>query len=146
MSYYHSLLALREELDVADCMRFIFESGPDPEKPFSIDEQIVGDLYRVSDVMFMPSHREGFGMPVIEAGLVGIPIVSRSIPAAKELAKHEAAIFKSYTTPSRVAYRMLQTLNRSQTANLRRRVRREYTWQAIINNDILPLLQTRIEN
>jgi glycosyltransferase involved in cell wall biosynthesis len=146
MQYYQSLRDLRAELGLEDQMRFIFESSPQPEKPFFIDEQVVGDLYRLSDVMFMPSHREGFGMPVLEAGLTGVPVVSRDVPAAAELAGGEATIFSVDTPAEQVAAQLVHMLERSPTANLRRRVRRQYTWRAIFENDIQPLLQTRVEN
>ena len=146
MNYYQSLRDIRDELGVADEMRFIFEVGPEPDQPYFIDERVVGDLYRISDVMFMPSHREGFGMPVMEAGLVGIPIVCRDVPAAQELADREASIFNAEVDAGQVATRLVQMLERSPTARLRRRVRKQYTWQAIFEDAIQPLLQTSIEN
>ncbi len=141
MDYYQSLKELRQELGVSSEMRFVFESGPDPDQGFMIDEQVVGDLYRMSDVMFMPSHREGFGMPVLEAGLVGIPVASRAVPAAQELAENEALIFSADKEPREVAAALVELLERSATAHLRRRVRQRYTWHAIFEQDIRPLLR-----
>lgn len=140
MSYYQSLRELRDDLGVGSEMRFVFESGPDPDQPNIIDEQVVGDLYRISDVMFMPSHREGFGMPVLEAGLVGIPVVSRDVPAAQELAQGEALIFSEDANAEQVANQLVQMLERSPVSKLRRRVRQHYTWQAIFEDSIQPLL------
>ena len=141
MHYFQSLKDLRHALDLVDELRFIFESGPDPDQPFFIDEQVVGDLFRISDVMFMPSHREGFGMPVLEAGLAGIPVVSRAVPAAQELAEQEALIFSPDDKPAAVAKQITGLLEQSALARLRQRVRRQYTWQAIFEKDIQPLLQ-----
>jgi glycosyltransferase involved in cell wall biosynthesis len=146
MNYYQSLKELRDELGVGGDMRFIFEAGPQPDQPYLIDEQVVGDLFRISDLMFMPSHREGFGMPVLEAGLVGIPIVSRDVPAAQELAKREASIFNAESDAEQVATHIVQILEQSPTAELRRRVRKQYTWSAIFKDSIQPLFQTRLEN
>jgi glycosyltransferase involved in cell wall biosynthesis len=143
MNYYQSLRDLRDELGLDDEMRFIFEAGSDPDQPYYIDEQVVGDLYRISDVMFMPSHREGFGMPVLEAGLVGIPVMSREVPAAQELAEKEASIFSADADAKHVAALLARMVERSPTAQLRRRVRRQYTWQAIFEEAIQPLIQTR---
>jgi glycosyltransferase involved in cell wall biosynthesis len=146
MNYYKSLRDLRDDLGVVEEIRFIFEAGPDPDQPYFIDENVVGDLYRISDVMFIPSHREGFGMPVLEAGLVGIPIVSRDIPAAQELAEEEASIFSADATAEQVANHLVKILEQAPTARLRHRVRKQYTWQAIFDEVIQPLLQTRVEN
>jgi glycosyltransferase involved in cell wall biosynthesis len=140
MEYYRSLQALRAELGVEGEMRFVFESGPDPESPYFIDAQVVGDLYRVSDVMFMPSHREGFGMPVMEASLAGILLVSRKVPAAEELGSEEAILFDEHEAPPAVAARITAALDRSPIARLRQRVRGRYTWERIFENQIEPLL------
>jgi len=141
MHYFQSLKDLRQALDLANELRFIFESGPDPDQPFFIDEPVVGDLFRISDVMFMPSHREGFGMPELEAGLAGIQVVSRAVPAAQELAGQEALIFSPDEKPAAVANQITSLLEQSTIAGLRQRVRRQYTWQAIFEKDIQPLLQ-----
>ncbi|MFL7891060.1 MAG: glycosyltransferase family 4 protein [Anaerolineales bacterium] len=145
MEYYQTLKNLRTKLGVNDQMRFVFESGPDRDQPFMIDEQVVGDLYRISDVMFMPSHREGFGMPVLEAGLVGIPVLSREVPAATELAEKESLIFSEDSDASFVAAELVNMLERSPVARLRQRVRKQYTWQAIFEDRIQPLLQAEKE-
>jgi glycosyltransferase involved in cell wall biosynthesis len=142
INYYQSLQGFRDELGLADEMHFVFEAGPNPDQPYYIDEQVVGDLYRISDVMFMPSHREGFGMPVLEAGLVGIPIVSRNVPATQELTQKEASIFNADANAEQVATLILQMLEQSPTAQLRLRVRRQYTWQAIFEDSIQPLLHS----
>jgi glycosyltransferase involved in cell wall biosynthesis len=141
MAYFRSLQGLRRELDVEAEMRFVFESGPDPEQPLTIDDRVVGDLYRVSDVMFMPSHREGFGMPVLEAGLVGVPVVcSGDVPAAREIGGGDVIRFDTDGEPDRLAERILTWIVNNPTYQLRRRVRQAYTWREIFRSDIRPLL------
>jgi glycosyltransferase involved in cell wall biosynthesis len=146
MNYYQSLRDLRDELEIADEMHFIFEVGPDLDLPYYIDDRVVGDLYRICDVMFMPSHREGFGMPVMEAGLVGIPIVSRDVPAAQELAEEETSIFNADTSAEQIAARIVQIQERSPTALLRSRVRKHYSWEAIFKDGIQPILRSGGQN
>lgn len=140
MAYFRSLQDLRRELGVEEHMRFVFESGPDPDQPYTIDAQVVGDLFRVSDMMFMPSHREGFGMPILEAGLVGLPVVCTNVPAADEIADPDAILFDADEDPSRIAGRILDWAERSSVHRLRRRIRQRYTWRAIFRQDIEPLL------
>lgn len=140
MEYYHSLQELRRELDVEQEMRFVFESGPDPEQPYYIGIEVVGDLFRISDVMFMPSHREGFGMPVLEAGLVGIPVISTSVPAAEEIGAENVVIFDSEAEPEEIAALILEHTRDNPVYRHRRKVRRRYTWQAIFERDIKPLI------
>jgi len=140
MAYFQLLQALRRQLEVEPEMRFVYESGPDPEQPFTIGTRVVGDLIRASDVVFMPSHREGFGMPVLEAGLVGVPVVCTSVPAAEEIGGEDVILIDTDADPTHVAGQILSWAEQSPVHRLRRRVRRDYTWQAIFRRDIEPLL------
>jgi glycosyltransferase involved in cell wall biosynthesis len=143
MAYFESLQALRRQLDVEEEMRFVFESGLDPEQPLIIDTQVVGDLFRVADLMFMPSHREGFAMPVLEAGLAGVPVVCTDVPAAVEIGQEDVMLFDKAEDPADLADRILSWAEGSAVRRLRRRVRQSYTWHAIFERDIEPLLRKR---
>ena len=141
MAYFHALQRRRAELGVEDAMRFVYESGPDPAEGYLIPPMVVGDLYRTADVLFMPSHREGFGMPVLEAGLAGVPVAaSTAVPAAVELAGNSALFFEPDEAPAAVARRLAAWLAANPVARLRRRTRQRYTWEAIFAHDIKPLL------
>jgi glycosyltransferase involved in cell wall biosynthesis len=140
MAYFHSLQDLRQELDIEEEMHFVFESGPDPSQGLIIDVDVVGDLYRVSDLMFMPSHREGFAMPVLEAGLAGVPVVCTEVPAAMEIGGADLMLLSMDDDPVHLAERILDWADHSPVHRLRRRVRQNYTWQAIFRRDIEPLL------
>ena len=139
-AYFLSLQALRSQLGVEEEMRFVFESSLDPDRPFTIDARVMGDLFRVSDVMFMPSHREGFAMPVLEAGLLGLPVVCTGVPAAEEIGGADVALFEAAEDPTHIAERILAWSEQSLVHRLRRRVRQNYTWRAIFHRDIRPLL------
>jgi glycosyltransferase involved in cell wall biosynthesis len=140
MAYFQSLQALRRQLGVEDEMRFAFESGPESGEPYILAAGVVGDLFRVSDLMFMPSHREGFAMPVLEAGLAGIAVACTRVPAAVEIGDPDVILFDAGDPPDHVAERILAWAGGSRTHRLRRRVRQGYTWQAILERDIKPLL------
>jgi glycosyltransferase involved in cell wall biosynthesis len=141
VAYFRKLQALRRELGVEDEMRFVFESGPEPEEPFTIDMPAVADLLRLGDVLFMPSHREGFGMPVLEAGLVGIPVVCTEVPAAREIGGNDVTLISPDGDPEAIADRILSLVGETPVHRLRRRVRQGYTWQAIFKRDIETLLR-----
>jgi glycosyltransferase involved in cell wall biosynthesis len=139
-AYFRQLQQLRRQLNVEPEMHFVFESGSNHDQPFVIDARVVGDLFRVSDVMFMPSHREGFGMPVLEAGLVGVPVVCTDIPAAREIGGQDVIVFDAAGDPDQLAAQILDWAERSPLHRLRRRVRQKLTWQAIFDQDIKALL------
>ncbi len=142
MAYYTELLELRRRLKVEKEMRFVYESGPDPTQPFEVDAHIIGDLYRVSDLLFMPSFREGFGMPILEAGLIGMPIAaSATIPAVHELSSEDIITFDPQTTPQELAAKLWNWLQDLPTYRLRRRVRLNYSWDILVQNRLKPLLE-----
>jgi glycosyltransferase involved in cell wall biosynthesis len=140
MEYFRSLLALREQLGIVHEARFLYESGPTSE-PFFIDMPVVAEFLRFSDALFMSSHREGFGMPILEAGLIGIPVFcTDNIPAAEELGKQGVFRFSPDANPDQVANLIMQTFQQSPLLRLRKRVRRELTWRSIFQQQIQPLL------
>jgi glycosyltransferase involved in cell wall biosynthesis len=146
MAYFRLLQLLRWQLDVEEEVNFVFESGPDPGKPFTVDAPVVGDLFRVSDVVFMPSHREGFGMPMLEAGLVGVPVICTDVPAAEEIGGEDVIKFSATESAMHLAKRILGWLEQNHVYRLRRRVRENLTWHAVFHRDIRPLLEDGCED
>lgn len=143
MEYFQSLLALRDQVGVTAQVRFVYESGSVPDEPFSVDMRVVAELLRMSDALFMPSHREGFGMPILEAGLVGIPIFcADSVPAAREIGGQDLVMFSPEAPPTQIADLILRWIGESSVLRLRRRVRQTLTWQSIFRDQIVPLLES----
>jgi glycosyltransferase involved in cell wall biosynthesis len=140
LEYFDRLRVLRRELGLEREMRFVYESGPEAGRPYLIDPGLVGELYRMSDALFMPSHREGFGMPVLEAGLAGIPVIARAVPAAVEIAGDDLIHIQAEEDPAQLAGRVLDWSESSRVIRLRRRLKKNYTWEAIFHQKIEPLL------
>ena len=142
MEYFQQLLSLREALRVREQAHFVYESGPEPGEPFVVDMPVVAELFRVSDALFMPSHREGFGMPVLEAGLTGLPIFcSDRVPAAQELGGQEVIPFSPDADPGSVADLILNVMQNNPILKMRRRVRQDLAWRSLFNRQILQLLK-----
>lgn len=57
-----------------------------------IDRRVLAAVYRRAAVVILPSEREGFGLPVIEALACGTPVVASDIPALREVGG-SAAVF-----------------------------------------------------
>jgi glycosyltransferase involved in cell wall biosynthesis len=137
LDYYRSLIALRERLGVQDELRFVYEL----DGGLKIDLETVAELYHAADVAFIPSHREGFGMPVLEAGLLGLPVFSTAIPASAELGGDAVHIFNADDDPGTVAGQIAEWAGGDLLHRMKRRVRQGFTWQAIFAKQILPLIQ-----
>lgn len=143
MAYFNRLLEMRKELGVEEEMRFIFNSGENPEEPFFLEANTVGEIYRMSDLLFMPSHREGFGMPVLEAGMVGIQVITTEVPAAVEIGVDDVIFFDKAEEPALLARRILDWASQNPIHRMRRRIRQSYTWSSIFHGQIKPLLGNR---
>jgi glycosyltransferase involved in cell wall biosynthesis len=141
MAYFNGLLGLRGDLGVEKEVHFIYCAGPDPEEPFLLDANTVSEIYRLSDVMLMPSHREGFGMPVLEAGLLGIQVITTGVPAAVEIGGEDVFHFDHAEEPDQLARRIIEWASHNAAYRLRKRIRQRYTWQAIFRRQIEPLFE-----
>jgi glycosyltransferase involved in cell wall biosynthesis len=80
-------------------------------------------------------------MPVLEAGLAGIEVISTDVPAAEEIGGEDVMRFSLTDSPDHVADLILSWADCSPAHRLRRRVRQQYTWQAIFQREIKPMLQ-----
>jgi len=138
LAYYRSLKELRGRLGIEREAFFVYEYEGGGHM---VDLPVVADLLRVCDLMLMPSHREGFGMPILEAGLLGIPIFSTAVPAAVEIAKENFHLIQADDDPEQLAELILNTLGSKSEHRLRVEVRRNYTWKRIFESDLLPLLK-----
>jgi glycosyltransferase involved in cell wall biosynthesis len=143
LQYYHSLLELRQQLQIQQEACFIYEMGLTPGEGYTIGLPLLRELFRVSDILFVPSHREGFGMPILEAGMTGLPIFTTTIPAAEEIGKDDVFRFNASDPADKVAEMLQNWTKSSSTQALRQRVRQKYSWQAIYQLDILPLLNRK---
>lgn len=103
--------------------------------------RVVGDLYRVADALLLPSHDEGFGLPVLEAAACRLPVFCADIPTLRELAGDDATYFDPAAHPATVATLVRERLASEPVARLAMRVRREYAWPAIYASRIEPLLE-----
>jgi glycosyltransferase involved in cell wall biosynthesis len=56
---------------------------------FSVLDETLRDLMLVSDCLIYPSRQEGFGLPVIEAGLFRLPVWCNNVPACQALGTSE---------------------------------------------------------
>ena len=140
VAYLQSLRDLREELGVTDRVHFLYEHGPGDE-PLHVTDGMMADLYRLSDLLLFPSRREGFGIPVLEAGLARLPIFAADIPPVRESAGPLAHRFDPEGDPEAVAQAIADHLASDMAYRMRRRVLDRFTWQAILRRSLIPLLE-----
>ena len=100
---------------------------------------MMADLYALADGLLFPSRVEGFGIPIVEAGLAGC-IFCSSIKPFHETAGDAASYFDPKGDPGLIAAQVLAELRADRRYVLRQKVRQSYTWEAIFRRHIEPLL------
>ena len=101
---------------------------------------VVRDLYRVADVLLLPSHNEGFGLTVLEAAIARLPIVCADIPALRETATTGATFFDLGAPPREVARLVSERLAADTMHRLTVRTRTQLAWPAVYATWIEPLV------
>lgn len=144
ISYLEYLISLRDNLDLSKRVHFLYEYQKS-EKPFVVPDEILADFYRFSDMLLFPSRREGFGIPILEAGLVRIPIFAANIPPIRETASGLAHLFDPDGSPEMVARLIVDTLEQDRAYQFHRRVIEKYSWEKIIDTKLIPLIKDHID-
>lgn len=100
------------------------------------------DLYALADALVFPSAREGFGIPILEAGLAQLPIFCADIPPFRETAGDLANYFALDESADAIAARMLDFFKHDARYQLKQRVREKYLWEHIFTEYIEPLMKS----
>ena len=137
VSYYNKLLLLRHELGLDASAHFLAELSSE-----FLPDSVIADFYRLADALILPSREEGFGIPILEAAVAGLPIFCADIPSLRELASEQATYFDPDADPAEIASAMNRWLT-SPVFELRVRVRSGYSWGRLYRQHIEPLLATR---
>jgi glycosyltransferase involved in cell wall biosynthesis len=130
---------LRRELRLESAVHFLYRVEPD--EPAPLDDATVADLYRVADGLLFPSRDEGFGLPLLEAGLARLPVFCSDLPSFRETGGADVTRFPVEARPDEVARVLLEFFNRDSVFQLHSRVRREYSWSQLLRRRFLPLLE-----
>lgn len=137
LAYAAELKRLVADLQLEDSVFFLGS-----ERKLFDDE--VSDLYQISDLLVFPSTSEGFGLPLLEAALHGLPVYCSDIPTHREVAMVDARFFALDEDPARIAERIMN----DDQVKLRRRRREVYSkhdWTAVADKYLAPLLAEAVQ-
>lgn len=137
LDYFEELKELRRTLSLNDSAHFLAELVDG-----SLSDEAIADFYRFADALFLPSLEEGFGIPIIEAGLSGLPIFCSDIAALRALGGQETNYFSPTEDSGRVAKLIATELEGDSRYRLRVRIRQEFAWQVIFDKHLAPLLES----
>lgn len=133
--YFEMLRTLRRDLKLEAVVHFLAELTQD-----YIPDAVISDFYHLADALFLPSREEGFGIPILEAGLAGLPIFCSDIPPLRNLGGAHATYFSPDADPVELANRIVNHLAFDSIFRMRVRARREFSWEGIYAREIAPLL------
>jgi glycosyltransferase involved in cell wall biosynthesis len=139
--YYRKLQNLKNKLGLESNAVFLTEyTLPSGEQTYT-SQALIRDLYLLSDVLFMPSLQEGFGLPMLEAGMVKLPVVCSDIPPFREIGRDNVMYFALDDAPADIAGKIMEFISRSPVRNHFRNVIKNYSWDNIFKASLLPFLQ-----
>ncbi len=99
----------------------------------------LADLYGLADALVLPSENEGFGLPMLEAGLRRLPIICTDIPALREVAGEDATYVPLSADGAAFAKAIEARLLSDPIARLHRRARAN-EWPRILAELVLPAI------
>jgi mannosylglucosylglycerate synthase len=130
--YFEQLRRLRSALGVEREAVFLH--------PSRVSDAAVADLFQVADVVFLPSAHEGFGLPLLEAGIARVPVFCSDLPPFREIAGDCVRYFSPGDDPAAIARRLSEFVAGDPATRMRRRMRREYAWEVLFRRSIEPLV------
>jgi glycosyltransferase involved in cell wall biosynthesis len=138
-TYLGELTDLCRRLGVEGRIHLLHRLDPDAG---GVDEATLAELFSLADALLLTSRAEGFGIPILEAGLARLPVFCSDIPPFRESGRDDVTFLSLDATPEEAAQKIVTVLDRDNHHRLRQRVRREFTWAGLVQQRLLPLLET----
>jgi glycosyltransferase involved in cell wall biosynthesis len=129
--YGQELKELVSELNVEREFHFISEQ-------FKVSDSDLHSLYLVSDLLFLPSRQEGFGLPLLEAGVFRIPVFCPAIEPMQSILRNNVKLFELEDDPAEVASSIIELLDERPGYRARKEVMRKYSWERLFSEEIEP--------
>ena len=139
VSYYRRLRYWIKELGLKNNIAILAEYRFRDKKKLVPDRIFIRDLYLMADLLLMTSKDEGFGLPLIEAGLIKLPIACSEIPPFLEVGT-EVCFFGLNDPPLTIAGRIVEYLGRTNTHQMFRKVMKKYVLDTVYKKQLMPLL------
>jgi glycosyltransferase involved in cell wall biosynthesis len=121
------LIKRAKELNIVDKIRI--------EGPVSEKQKLI--LFSSADIFVFPTLYEGFGIPIIEAMVFGLPVISTNIPVINEIVTEDVGLLVKPKDPIALADAISKLLSededhlRNMGAKAQLLVRDKYNWRSI---------------
>ena len=139
VSYYRRLSYWIKELGLKNNIAVLAEYRFRDKEKIVPDRIFIRDLYLMADLLLMTSKDEGFGLPLLEAGLIKLPIACSEIPPFLEVGT-DVCFFGLDDPPLSIAGRIVEYLSRTNTHKMFRRVMKNYVLDIVYKQQFMPFL------
>ncbi|MDB6118488.1 MAG: putative glycosyltransferase [Verrucomicrobiaceae bacterium] len=133
-AYGEELVTVWEQLELEHSAYFLGTTG-------TLSDEDVRSLYCVSDAMLFPSKAEGFGLPIVEAALHGLPVFCSDIAAHREVGQGHVTYFDLEESPEAIAQRLMDHPIVTNRYERRITLAAYLDWQRICVAHLEPLLR-----
>ncbi len=146
MKYYEYLRKKIKEDQLEQQFFFLYDYKFTTGEKFDIYKLNIRDLYLISDFLFIPSKGEGFGLPIIEAGFMRIPIFAANLPVFKEVGNGYVNVFRLEDSIETSLKGILAYLKKSRSTIYHKIVLKQYSLEEIVKTKLIPLLEENAYN
>jgi len=144
LDYYDSLKKLAEDLGLKENVffleeyfkRFATDKKPAPAIP-------IPELFLISDFLLFTSRVEGFGLPILEAGLMRCPIFAADIPPLREVGSTNIHYFSLDANPEQIADFIIESMKNMPQAYFYRKVIKNFSMHKTFEKLIIPLIENK---
>jgi len=142
VKYYDFLQSEIDTHAVRENFLFLYNYQLSTEEKFNIYKLNIRDLYLISDFLFLPSKGEGFGLPIIEAGFVRLPIFASKLEVFKEVGNGYVNLFDLKDPIEKTLLMILDYLKKSRTTIFHKLILTRYSLAKIVKEHLIPLIQS----
>jgi glycosyltransferase involved in cell wall biosynthesis len=107
----------------------------------------IADAYALADLILITSKEEGFGLPVLEAGVARKALFVSRIKPFEEILREdiEAHMFGLNEKPANIAFKIFRYFLSDIIQHNFNNVIRKYRWSVIVKDKVLPFLRDIVE-
>jgi hypothetical protein len=106
----------------------------------------IPEVYLISDFLLMTSVIEGFGLPIIEAGVLRCPIFANDIPPFREIGSTNINYFSIKDKPEKIANFILKHITEQPQSYFYRKVIQQYSMKKTFKTTILPFIEKLVKS
>lgn len=130
-------ISLGIERDIIIIAEYVFEN----KERMEADRVTMCDLYQISDILFLPGKKEAIGMPILEAGMIKLPIACPDTAPFRSIAEDNVCFFSPDDPPEKIALSVLKYLKGLKPHGMYRKVIRHHVWDNIYHHHLKPFLE-----